>query len=357
MSDFDFESLARVDTSALVRRCRIRQAADDFKVEEKLPFEPAGQGPHIMLKITKTDSNTDWVAKQLAQFAGVKEVAIGYAGLKDRHAVTSQWFTINTEGVAEPDWAEFESEQIKIDLITRHNKKLKRGALVGNQFTLNLAVTEGDRESWEVALKQVQQQGVPNYFGEQRFGFQMGNLEAVEQWFQQGRKPKSRNKKSLYLSAARSWLFNLVVSERVKAHNWNQLILGDVMQLNGSHSCFLSDKDDNQLVDRLNTFDIHPTAPLVGQGAFQSLDVCKQLETAVLTEWDNWIQSLARQGLKQERRATRLLPTDFSWEWHNANLQLTFFLPAGCFATSVLRELAIIEDASERILQSDKESS
>ncbi len=356
LSVFDFESLARVNTIVLSHRCRIRQTPEDFKVEEKLPFEPAGSGPHVMLQITKTDTNTDWLAKQLAQFAGVEEVAIGYAGLKDRHAVTTQWFSVNTEGVAEPDWSAFESDLIKINLITRHNKKLKRGALSGNSFTLNLEVIDGDRDSWESALNQIQKQGVPNYFGEQRFGYQMGNLHGVEQWFEQGRKPKSRNKKSLYLSAARSWLFNLIVSQRVKTQNWNQFIPGDVMQLNGSHSCFQSEKDDTQLIERLKTFDIHPTGALAGQGELQSHDECKQLETAVFDAWQAWVQGLSRQGLKQERRALRLVPTEFNWQWHNSRLQLTFFLPSGCFATAVLRELAVVEDSSERIIQADRES-
>lgn len=351
MSSFDFAALARVNTAALNHRCLIRQTPEDFRVEEQLPFEPAGQGPHVMLQITKTDTNTDWLAKQLAQFAGVEEVAIGYAGLKDRHAVTTQWFSVNTEGVTEPDWSAFESDLITINQITRHNKKLKRGVLSGNRFTLNLTVVEGDKQSWESALSQVQKDGVPNYFGEQRFGHQMNNLQAVEQWFQQGRKPKSRTKKSLYLSSARSWLFNLIVSERVKNSNWNQWLKGDVMQLNGSHSCFQSDNDDIQLHDRLARFDIHPTGPLVGQGDLLSQDDCQQLETTILADWQDWLQALSRQGLKQERRAIRLLPSDFNWQWFDTHLQVSFFLPAGCFATSVLRELAIIEDGSERFSQ------
>ncbi len=353
MSEFNFATLARVNSAALNHRCLIRQTPEDFQVEEQLPFEPAGFGPHVMLQITKTDTNTDWLAKQLAQFAGVAEVGVGYAGLKDRHAVTTQWFSVNTEGGTEPDWSAFESELIKINCITRHNKKLKRGVLSGNRFTLNLNVVEGDKESWESALNQVQKEGVPNYFGEQRFGHQMGNLHAVEHWFEHGRKPKSRTKKSLYLSAARSWLFNLVVSERVQTQNWNQFITGDVMQLNGSHSCFQSEKGDTQLLERLKSFDIHPTGPLVGQGELQSEENCQHLEAAVLDSWQSWILGLSRQGLKQERRAIRLVPKEFKWHWNEAGLQLTFFLPSGCFATSVLRELAVIQDASERIIQTD----
>jgi tRNA pseudouridine13 synthase len=151
-------------------------------------------------------------------------------------------------------------------------------------------------------------------------------------------------------------LFNLIVSQRVKTQNWNQFIPGDVMQLNGSHSCFQSEKDDTQLIERLKTFDIHPTGALAGQGELQSHDECKQLETAVFDAWQAWVQGLSRQGLKQERRALRLVPPEFNWQWHNSRLQLTFFLPSGCFATAVLRELAVVEDSSERIIQADRES-
>ncbi|MCL4167127.1 UNVERIFIED_CONTAM: hypothetical protein GTU68_048272, partial [Idotea baltica] len=193
----------------------IRAQDDDFKVDEQLPFEPDGEGGHVWLKIRKRGVNTDWVAKLLAEFAQVPAVDIGYAGLKDRHAVTQQWFSIKTEGKIEPDWSQFQPEGIEIVMKTRHGKKLKRGVLTGNWFALTLTNLQGEQALWQHSLEQVQQQGVPNYFAEQRFGHQGNNLERVSHWFSTGKPPKKRQQKSLYLSAARSWLFNLVLSERI----------------------------------------------------------------------------------------------------------------------------------------------
>ncbi|HDZ16110.1 MAG TPA: tRNA pseudouridine(13) synthase TruD [Methylophaga aminisulfidivorans] len=348
MQEFDYTSLQLVNAHAERTQARYRQLAEHFQVNEVLPFSPAGEGPHVMLQITKTNTNTDWLAKTLADYAGVNEVDIGFAGLKDRHAVTTQWFTINTEGKADVDWSQFNVDNCQIITETRHNKKLKRGALSGNEFNLIIEPTSGDKQDWEQMLQHVKKHGVPNYFGEQRFGFQLNNLRAVEAWFTHRRKPKSRLTKSLLISSARSWLFNLVLSERIKQNNWNTYLIGDVMQLAGSHSSFKTTSNDDDLIKRLNEFDIDPTGPLWGQGELPSAEQCLSLEENVLDAWPSWKKGLENQRLKQERRALRVRPESFEWQWNNQQLKLSFFLPAGCFATSVLRELAVMDDVSQR---------
>ena len=222
MRNYDFSTLLRVNESALLCSADIRIQPEHFQVEEQLPFEPDGDGGHVWLLIQKRGINTDWLATELTKFADVLPVAVGYAGLKDRHAVTTQWFSVNMEGFDEPNWSEFETEDIKILNHTRHGKKLKRGVLKGNNFKLRLSNIQGDKNGWETSLKRIQQQGVPNYFGEQRFGHHGGNLHRVDHWFSSGKAPKKRNQKSIYLSAARSWLFNLVLAERIKQQNWQK---------------------------------------------------------------------------------------------------------------------------------------
>ena len=357
MKKFDFLSLPRISTTAAHCSADIRSETEYFQVDEQLPFEVDGSGGHVWLKIQKKGINTDWLAGELATFAGVAQVAIGYAGLKDRHAITTQWFSINLEGHTEPDWSEFETENIKIIEQTRHGKKLKRGVLAGNHFKLRLTALQGEQSTWQENLQQVQQQGVPNYFAEQRFGHQLGNLYRAEHWFSTGKAPKKRNQKSIYLSAARSWLFNLVLAERIQKENWNQALLGDVMLLAGTKaSSFIVDELSDDLNNRLSEMDIHVTGPLWGRGRASVHSDSLIEEEQVLAEWQDWQQGLEKAGLSQERRSLRLFPADFKWQFMDKNqLELEFFLPAGCYATAVMRELAVITDAYQRNYHNEKE--
>ncbi|WP_438970416.1 tRNA pseudouridine(13) synthase TruD [Methylophaga sp.] len=350
MRQFNFSELARANISATQCKANIRQQPDHFQVNEKIPFEPQGEGGHAMLLIEKTGSNTDWIAKQLARFAGVDDVAVGYAGMKDRHAVTTQWFSVNLEGHDEPDWSAFAEDSCIVKTITRHNKKLKRGVLSGNFFHLCLSDVKGDKDTWQKNLESIQQHGVPNYFAEQRFGHHYGNLEKADRWFVENKKPKKRQQRSIFLSAARSWLFNLVLSERVKTNTWQKHIKGDVMQLAGTRSSYFeADDTDDSIASRLEQFDIHPTGPLWGRGEALTRSASLELEKGVLANWSDWQQGLERAGLKQERRALRLHPEECNWQFEEPDqLQLSFYLPAGSYATAVLRELAIVTDISQR---------
>lgn len=350
MKDFNFSAFPHINPKALSCSAVIRNQREFFQVDEQLPFEPDGEGGHVWLKIQKRGINTDWLAGELAKFAGVHPVAVGFAGLKDRHAVTRQWFSINLEGFEEPDWSSFETEDIQIIEQTRHGKKLKRGVLTGNVFKLRLTDLKGDKADWEASLNKVKQQGVPNYFAEQRFGHQAGNLYRVEHWFSTDKAPRKRNQKSIYLSAARSWLFNLVLAERVSLGTWDQALAGDVMLLVGTKaSSFVANDVDEALQTRLATMDIHPTGPMWGRGNPLVHADSLALEQAVLSDWESWRQGLEKAGMSQERRALRLYPTDFNWQFMAENqLELAFFLPAGCYATAVMRELAVISDAQHR---------
>jgi tRNA pseudouridine13 synthase len=350
VQNFDFAVFPHINPDALSCSAVIRSQREFFQVDEKLPFDPDGTGGHVWLKIQKSGINTDWLALELAKFAGVHQVAVGFAGLKDRHAVTRQWFSINLEGFSEPDWSTFETEDIQIIEQTRHSKKLKRGVLAGNTFTLRLTDLQGDKAVWQSSLNKIQQGGVPNYFAEQRFGHQAGNLYRVEHWFSTGKAPRKRNQKSIYLSAARSWLFNLVLAERINLANWDQALAGDVMLLAGTKaSSFVVKEVDEIIQDRLATMDIHPTGPLWGRGNPLVDADSLAMEQGVLSDWQAWQQGLEKAGMTQERRALRLYPAEFNWQFiADDQLELTFFLPAGSYATAVMRELAVISDAQHR---------
>lgn len=349
MQQFDFTALPRLNPHALSLSADIRQQPLHFQVNEVLPFEPEGEGSHAWLYIQKTDTNTDWLATELAKFAGVKPVDVGYAGLKDRHAVTRQWFSINLQGIEEPNWSQFENDSIKIIKQSYHTKKLKRGVLAANQFKLTLTNLKGEQQSWLKALEQIKLNGVPNYFGEQRFGHQMNNLQRVQAWFEQGKKPKKRQQKSIYLSAARSWLFNQIVGQRIEQQQWNTPLLGDVMLLSGTKaSTFVVEQLDEPVQQRHAENDIIPTAVLAGRGLTKSQADALNIEQSVLRQWPMWCEALERNGVDLSYRPIKLLPQQMSWQFENECLIVEFELTAGSYATAVLRELAVITDVQQR---------
>ena len=321
---------------------QLRRVAEDFCVTEIPMLEPDGEGEHVWLWIRKRNENTPRVAEQLARFAAVQPRQVSYAGLKDRHAVTEQWFSVQLPGRDAPDWEALNSESLTVLRHARHSRKLRRGALQGNRFRITLRDIEADNDDLEKRLTLISAAGVPNYFGEQRFGRDAGNLQTALQLFANPRRRMARNRRSLALSAARSLLFNQVLSRRVHAASWNVPIDGDAMQLSGSHSYFIVESIDAELLARVHSKDVHPTGPLHGRGETPVQGACRQLEYAVLAGHADWCTGLEAAGLKQDRRALRLMVEDLRWQrTATADLLLEFSLPPGAYATCVLRELLL----------------
>jgi tRNA pseudouridine13 synthase len=320
-------------------RARLRATPEDFVVEEVLGYEPDGAGEHAFLLVEKRGANTDWVARELARFAGVPPVNVGYAGLKDRHAVTRQAFTVQLPGKADPDWASFPHAEVGIRPLGRHSRKLKRGGLRGNRFVLVLREVDGDRGDAEARLAAIAARGVPNYFGEQRFGLGGSNVVQARAMF--GGRRVDRDKRSILLSAARSHIFNGVLAERVEAGTWDAPMEGEVWALEGSRSWFGPEPCDDALAERLARFDIHPSGPLWGRGDTPAGGAAGALERAVAARDEDLAKGLADARVDQERRALRLRPRDFAWRWlDDEALEVSFALPAGAYATTVVRELA-----------------
>lgn len=323
---------------------RLRAQATDFRVAEIPVTEPDGAGEHLWLYVRKTDANTDWVARALARHTGVAPATVGFAGMKDRHAVTEQWFSLQLPGQADPDWSGFAEPGVEILRTARHSRKLKRGGLRGNRFEIRVRDFAGDRACAEQRLARIASGGVPNYFGDQRFGRDGANLARAQDLFA-GRLRAGRTQRGLYLSAARSALFNQVLSERVQAGNWCSPLPGEVMQLDGRTACFKADPDDTGLMPRLETLDIHCTGPLWGRGDRQVGDAALAAETAWLAPWTDWCAGLEQQGLEAARRSLRLRVDGLTWHWEDEGdtLALAFALTSGGFATAVLREIVASE--------------
>jgi tRNA pseudouridine13 synthase len=311
----------------------LRQHSNDFIVEEQLNFSPSGAGEHILLYIEKTGQNTQYVAKQLAELTGLRARDISYAGLKDRHAVTRQWFCFKWPIKQSLDWQSWQLEGCTVLDVQRHYRKLRLGALKANLFQICLRQVSDIADVLKRAT--LLGQGVPNYYGEQRFGINGGNLALAQQLFN-GQSITDRKLRGLALSAARSYVFNQQVSARISAGLFNTVQNGDVLQLNGSGSVFRAPEADATLQQRLQQQDLHITAVLAGIGE------------PMLAQHRSLVQGLEDYRLKAERRAIRLLPQQLTVQQQGNDLTVSFALPAGCFATSVLRELLKYQDCGRK---------
>lgn len=281
----------------------IRQMPEDFVVAEELGYSPEGTGEHVYLDVTKRDANTAWVARQIADFAGVRSMDVGYAGRKDRHAVTRQWFSVYLP-TGEPDWDLLEFEGVELHQAKRHSRKLRPGECRGNHFRLNLIVDEPDHGYIEDRLTKLNQ-GVPNYFGPQRFGRDQHNLELADRMLRQGMRPEGD--KGMLMSAARSWLFNLYLSSR--------LAEGDI--------------DPGEM------------GPLYGRSRDPQPG---ELELAPI--YQAWLAGLRQQKMKVGERSLLMVPEGLNWKSTDRGISLEFFLPPGSYATSLVAELFFPEDTA-----------
>jgi tRNA pseudouridine13 synthase len=312
---------------ALTAHGEFRTLPEDFQVDEELGYEPSGTGEHVFLQVRKRGENTAWVAEKIAAVAGVNNNDVGYCGRKDRHAVTTQWFSVYLPKPAEtgaPDWLLLNSDSIQILTVSRHQHKLRRGEHRRNHFVIRLRnLQTNDRNQFAEKINHIFAQGVPNYFGEQRFGHGGNNLHEAQAILVDGKRYKDKQKRGLMLSAARSYLFNQVLAARVRVNTWTQLLDGETEI---------------------------PTAPLWGRGRSKVSGEVEALETQVLGEWADWANGLEHSGLLQERRPLVLLPESASWCWRDADLELSFALSAGEFATSVLHEMVELVAPSTSLL-------
>ncbi len=320
---------------------QLRTAPEDFRVVEDLGYEPEGEGEHHYLYIQKRGENTDWVARQLANFCQVSPKEVAYAGKKDRHAVTEQWFSVHLPGSRRVlNWTMFGGDTINVLKSSKHRRKIKLGHLRGNRFEITLrGVSDVNRLLHKAAALE---SGVPNYFGEQRFGQSFGNLHSGLAILSGELVERQRNKRSMYISALRSYLFNRVISTRIDQGSWSSPLSGDVLIEDFTQKVQRFDMDDLAQKDRFEQGDLHLTAPMWGKGELYSLDKAQKIEKSVVAGYPQITEGLEALGLRQERRSMRLVPRDLNVEvLEEQVVKLSFSLPSGCFATSVLRELCV----------------
>lgn len=322
----------------------LRRYPEDFRVDEELGFEPDGEGEHRFLRIEKANANTVWVAEQIARFAGVAPRNVGYSGLKDRRALTCQWFSVQLPARARVDWTSFRVEGVRVLEVTANRRKLRRGVHLNNHFRIVLRDVRGEIAQAVERLQWISGNGVPNYFGEQRFGREAGNL-ALAEALMRGRR-LSRARRGMALSAARAWLFNHVLDRRVADDSWQHLRAGDCAGLDGSGSVFVVECPDANLERRMARQDIHPTGPLWGRGDLPTSGDVEGLERDVAAQFASLAEGLVRLGVEQQRRPLRLAVRDLAWEEHQGVVVVSFRLTRGAYATAMLREVAGYRDAA-----------
>ncbi len=299
----------------------MRRLPEDFQVYETPAFEPEGEGQHHYLWIEKRSLNTRWVAQQLAEFSGVRTDQIGYAGMKDRHALTRQWFSVPDD--TQKDFSQFQAEGVTILSQQKSRKKIRIGDLKTNHFKIRLTKCIGDKNLVEARLNLIVNEGVPNYYGRQRFGHWGNNLEYAQRMFLQ-RRTKQTPKWRLYLSAARAFLFNEVLAEHIRLGHWSEMT-------------------------RPSSSTVENSGPLWGRGRAPVTDITRELEERIAHHYPILKDGLEHVGLKQDRRALVLSVERLQWQWFTDELLLTFTLPRGGYALSVLAELGEFKDISSDI--------
>ena len=319
---------------------RIRVEPEDFQVDELLGFEPDGAGSHVLLLVEKRGANTGWVASRLARIAGVHPRDVGWSGQKDRQALARQSFSLPWASTAaiEPCLA-WREEGFRVLAASRHGRKLRPGSHRGNRFVIRVREFSADTATVAARLRLVGAAGVPNYFGPQRFGRGQLNLVRAREWAASGLAPRERVQRGFLLSAARSALFNRVLAERVRRGDWNRLLPGEAVALDGRRSFFVAAEVDEALRDRCAHMDVHPTGPLWGAGESPATGEAALIEAGALAEEPALRSLLEAQGLEQERRSLRLPVRGLDWQLAGDELTLAFELPRGAFATAVLHEL------------------
>ncbi len=319
---------------------RLRVEPEDFCVEEVLGFEPDGAGSHVLLVVEKRGANTAWVASQLARAAGVHARDVGYSGQKDRRALTRQSFTLPWPAAVPLDaCGEFSGEGFRVLAAARHGRKLRPGSHRANRFVIRVRDIEGSPDETVARLETLVARGVPNYFGPQRFGRGLANLTRARGWAERGELPTDRFQRGFALSAARSDLFNQVVEERVRRGDWDRLLPGEAVLLDGRRSFFHAPGIDATLVERCARMDVHPSGPMWGRGESPATDEARAVEDAVASRESALRGLLESQGLEHERRSLRLPVRALAWCFEERSLVLEFELPRGTFATAVLHEL------------------
>lgn len=308
---------------------RIGDDPADFQVDERPAYAPAGDGEHHFVRIRKTGLSTPEAVDLLAAAAGVDRREIGYAGRKDKHAVTTQWLSLPAPPVAPAD------PRIELLETARHGRKLRLGHLAANRFTIRLVALHDDAPARLPALVAAIAHGVPNYFGPQRFG-RFGLRDALNF----ARDPRRRVKDPrFFASVLQSAVFNRWLGDRTRDGLLDVALAGDVLRKRDTGGLFTC-ADAAEDTARVAAGALDPMGPLPGPKLMPAHDLAAEREqTAAAAYGTDLALGAIGRFAPGTRRVSRLVAEDLDLRWEGASLVARFTLPAGCYATTLLAEL------------------
>ncbi|MFO0851266.1 MAG: tRNA pseudouridine(13) synthase TruD [Gemmataceae bacterium] len=319
---------------------RIKVQPEDFEVEELPAYEPSGTGDHLYLWVQKRDIASEYFVKTVARRLNVHPGDVGTAGQKDRRAVARQW--VSVPAAAEPNLGKLDGDGLTLLTVSRHGNKLKPGHLRGNRFRILIRDADPARQADAVrVLARLRDQGMPNYYGPQRFGRDGDTLELGKLCLA-GKQPR-RVRPFLFkfaLSAVQSWLFNDYLGRRLADGLFRTVLPGDVLMKWPAGGIFRAD-DVAAEQARFDARETVTAGPMFGKRTFPAAGVAAEREAAVLR--DNGLSPAAFDGfgklMSGTRRHNLVYIDDLAAAWEPAGLRLAFTLPSGCYATVLLREV------------------
>ena len=316
---------------------RLKDCPEHFVVEEIPLYQPQGDGPHLYLTLRRSGLTTRQMTDELARCYSVPANAIGYAGLKDKEAVTTQTFSLPVTIDEEEARRRSVGAPWEVLNVSRHQNKLKVGHLLGNRFTIILSEPSGELAEALAISARLKETGVPNYFGQQRFGKDGDNFALGLAVLKSGRKPRSWRDKFL-LSSLQSFIYNHYLSKRIDLGLFTKTVSGDICKKYATGGLFTSE-DEAAETARLQAGELSHTGPIFGAKMIKPLGDAAELEAKILAELDLTIEELAGAGVG-DRRANRLLIPDLDICQAEEGLRLCFSLPKGAYATTVVREFS-----------------
>lgn len=318
---------------------KIRDQPQDFQVEEVPAYAPEGHGEHLFVRFQKTDLNTPEAIRRIAEAIGVDARDAGWAGLKDRRAVTSQWASFHRAQAAAA--LAIDLPGIRVLEAVPHPHKIRTGHLRANRFVIRI---RGERSQAAVARQLIDdlvRSGAPNYYGEQRFGRERSNVARARAWLLEGgAPPRGRFERKLIASTLQSEIFNQWLAARVRDGELDRPVQGDLMRKEDSGGLFVAE-DPSEVAPRMLRWEISPTGPMLGAKMRWPAGEAERRERALCERWglDDARLAQLRSWLPGTRRVARVRPTEVLIGDYADGLEVAFTLPKGAYATVILREL------------------
>jgi len=317
-----------------------RSTPEDFEVEEVPAYPPSGTGDHVFAFIEKRGLTTQDAVRSLCESVGADPQAAGWAGLKDRHAVTRQWISIF--GASREALERAEVEGIRVLEAALHPQKLRTGHLRANRFRIRLRQIDASRiEDLRQLFSKIEEHGLPNYYGEQRFGRDGDNAERARRWVVgDGRPPRAGFQRKLQMSALQSQIFNRCVAERVQSSTLGKVYPGDLMKKHESGGLFVA-PDAGETQARADAWEVSPTGPIFGAKMRWPEGEAREREEALLRESGLTLDQLAKwkRVAPGTRRLVRIPVRKLDLAVSDNTVDLDFTLPAGSYATILVREI------------------